>query len=148
MSECKIYLGNLSYDTGEWYVISDQLAKYCIQFRLYLYNVRESFSQSRCLTLSLTELELARSNTYRQQLNHQSQQEWIFMIHKCFHSAAFHESDDIKISLLVSYLIFCLFLKNDQQENAFSFAVVVPTVIRVCGLLAGPKWVPPTYGCS
>ena len=72
----------------------------------------------------------------------------IHMSNKCFNSAAFHEREDIDISLFKSYLIFCQFLKNDQQENAFSFAVVVPTVIRVCGLLAGPKWVPPTCGCS
>ena len=119
-----------------------------IVFRLYLNNVRESLNQSKCLTLSLTELELARSNSYRQQLNHQSQQEWIFMIHmsnKCFHSAAFHESEEFPY--LYHTLSFVSF-SNDQQENAFSFAVVVPTVIRVCGLLAGPKWVPPTCGCS
>ena len=69
----------------------------------------------------------------------------IHMSNKCFHSAAFHESEEFPY---LYHTLSCQFLKNDQQENAFSFAVVVPTVIRVCGLLAGPKWVPQTCGCS
>ena len=60
---------------------------------------------------------MARSNSYRQQLNHQSQQEWIFMIHmsnKCFHSAAFHESEEFPY---VTYLIFCQFLKRSARKR-------------------------------
>ena len=61
---------------------------------------------------------MARSNSYRQQLNHQSQQEWIFMIHlsnKCFHSAAFHESE--KFPYLYHTLSFVSFSKTISKKT-------------------------------
>ena len=61
---------------------------------------------------------MARSNSYRQQLNHQSQQEWIFMIHmsnKCFHSAAFHESEEFPY--LYHTLSFVSFSKTISKKT-------------------------------
>ena len=85
---------------------------------------------------------MSRSNAYRQQLNHQSQQEWIFMIHmsnKCFHSAAFHESEEFPY--LYHTLSFVSFSKTISKKTPSLLQLWFPQSFELRGPL-GPFWTP------